>query len=585
MSSRPTRAALLACLLAAAGPADAPAHPLTVRAHTRVTLNLDRRPDGVVVRGRLVDDQGLPVPLEEVQLDVAGYPTQTRITDGDGGFEVPIDGRDLSLLEVSRGQRLPWTLRYHGDRVYGEAREDGVLDLRRVPTRIILTVAPEVVTLDQSEIRVHVDLYANSVPIPDAEVRVRVGDGTELVGKSGTVGRSTFLIRAGLLGSPGRYAVRARFLGDHLYAPAEADTALRVFLPARVTLRVGREGDVHLGRYRFSGRLADAGGPLAGATVAILATPTDTPDAPPLIQTLATTHADGIYLAAIAADTLFAELAPARDGQPREIDVRAVFSPADGRHQGAISHPVRIRVPPPPGVPTRWYLVGLAIIFGFLLLAQAVRHRVFATLWERLRAVRPERLRVLPDVDAEEDDPPFVVAPPRGRSPRTDHVAGTVVDAHNNATLGGAVVVLDPAAEGTAWRSRAGRDGRFDLGPLPPGRYRLHIEAPDYIGREVDLTLPHDGSLDGSSFALVAIRRRVRDTYVRAVTRFGSDLAWGVDTPREAFFNARRAIAPDERALLELRHLVESAWFSERTATLDDATRARQILHALEARR
>jgi hypothetical protein len=585
VSSRPTRAALLACLLAAAGPADALAHPLTVRAHTRVTLNLDRRPDGVIVHGRLVDDQGLPVPLEEIQLDVAGYPTQTRITDGDGGFEVPIDGRDLSLLEASRGQRLPWTLRYHGDRVYGDAREEGVLDLRRVPTRLVLTLAPEVVTLDQSEIRVHVDLYANTVPIPDAEVRVRVGDGTELVGQTGTAGRSTFLIRAGLLGSPGRYAVRARFLGDHLYAPAAADTALRVLLPARVTLRVGREGDVRLGRYRFSGRLADADGALPGATVAILATPSGAPDAPPLIQTLATTHADGIYLSAISADALFASLAPSGDGAPGEIDVRAVFSPTDGRHQGAISHPVRIRVPPPPGVPTRWYLVGLAVVFGFLLLAQAVRHRVFAAVWQRLRAIRPERRRALPDADAEEDDPPFVVAPPRGRSPRADHVAGTVVDAHSSVALVGAAVSLTPAGAGGELRARAGRDGRFDLGPLPPGRYRLHIEAPDYIGREVDVALPHDGALDGSSFALVAIRRRVRDTYVRAVTRFGADLAWGVDTPREAFFNAHRSIAPDERALLELRHLVESAWFSERSATLEDAARARQILHALEVRR
>jgi len=584
VSPRPTLAALLACLALAAGPAEVAAHPLTVRAHTRVSLTLDRRPDGVIVRGRLVDDQGLPVPLEEVQLEVAGYPPQTRITDADGGFEVPIAGRDLSLLEASRGRQLPWTLRYHGDRVYGEAKDEGILDLHRVPTRIVVTLAPEVVTLDQSEIRVHVDLYGNGVAVPDAEVRVRVGDGTELVGQTGTAGRSTFLIRAGLLGSPGRYAVHARFVGDHLYSPATADAALRVLLPARVTLRVGREGDLHHGRYRFSGRLADADGPLAGATVAILATPTEAPNARPLVQTLTTTHPDGIYLAAIPAETLFDRLEPRSDNAPREVDVRAIFSPVDGRHQGAISHPVRIRVPPPPGVPTRWYLIGLAVVFGFLLLAQAVRHRVFAALWERLRAVRAERPRVLPDDDAEEDDPPFVVAAPRGRSPRVDHVAGAVVDAHSDAPLVGAIIRLTPIDGGDAHYSRTGAQGRFDIGPLPAQRLRLHVEAPDYISREVEVILPHDGDFDGATFALVAIRRRVRDTYVRAVTRYGSSLSWGVDTPREAFFNARRTIAPDEQALLELRQLVEGAWFSEHPATVHDAARARQLLHHLEAK-
>ncbi|TNF23778.1 MAG: hypothetical protein EP329_26540 [Deltaproteobacteria bacterium] len=584
MSSRPTVAALLACLALAAGPADASAHPLTVRAHTRVTLTLDRRPDGVVVRGRLVDDQGLAVPLEEVQLDLPGYPTQTRITNADGAFEVAIDGRDLSLLEASRGRQLPWTLRYHGDRVYGASLEEGVLDLHRVPTRLVVTLAPEVVTLDQSEIRVHVDAYGNNLPIPDAEVRVRVGDGTELVGRTGSAGRSTFLIRAGLLGSPGRYDVHARFLGDHLYSPADAEATLRVLLPARVTLRVGREGDVHTGRYRFSGRLADADGPLAGATVAILATPAGNPDAAPLVQILATTHADGIYLDAIPAETLFEGLDPTRETSPRELDVRAVFSPGDGRHQGAISLPVRIHVPPPPGVPTRWYLVGLAIVFGILLLAQAVRHRVLSAFWERLRAVRPERPRVLPDDAAEDDDPPFVVAASGGRSPRLDHIAGVVVDAHSEALLVGAYVTLTPADGGDPLVVRCGANGRFDLGPLPAARYRLHVEAADYLAREVALTLPHDGDLDGATFALVSIRRRVRDTYVRAVMRFGSTLSWGVDTPREAFFNARRTIAPDEQALLELRQLVEGAWFSERPATVDDAARARRLLRILEAR-
>ncbi|MCA9513590.1 MAG: carboxypeptidase regulatory-like domain-containing protein [Myxococcales bacterium] len=547
-----------------------------MRSQTHVAVDLVREADGVVVRGRLTDDLGHPIARESVHLALGGDRPRSRTTDDTGAFEVRVPASDLARAER---RHLEWRLEYDGDRVYGGANETGSLDLTQQNTRLAVRAEPRVAALDDSEVYVHADLTTANGPVPGVEVRVKVGDGTELVGRTGAEGRATFLIRAALLGSAGRYTISARFLGDHLLAPSVAETSLRVLLASRVTLRVAREGDARLGRYRFSGRLADQDGPIAGATVAILAD-AGPGDVEPHLVALTTTRPDGLYLAAVPAPELFGD----RSG---ELAVRAVYSP-DDQHQGATSHVFTVQVPPPPGVPTRWYLFGLAGALSLLLVAQAVRTRLVPSLLQRLRLRRLLRRRD-PAVAATlvEMEPELVTPVADGDAPRRrDVLSGVVVDGHSREPLPGAIVTVFRGGDGAPGpRCVADARGHFELEPLAPGPWRLRLEAEGCLPREEELTVPHDGRYDRAAYALVAVRRRVREIYGRAVQRFGADFAWGADTPREAWERVRRGSPDEERALAELRELVEQAWFGEADVRVADAARAQELARFLEGRR
>lgn len=558
----------------------ASARPLTVRARTHATVEVERRPDGLVLRGTLRDDRDAPVASDTVHLEIPGHPPLTGTTDGDGAFTFSLAPSAVARLDARHGDALPWSLRYRGGRLYGEATAEGLLDTTRAPTRLTATTDPPVVALDEGEVRLHVDLAAADAPVSGAEVRVRVGDGTELLGTTGATGRATFIIRAGLLGSAGTYPIRARFLGDPLRAEASATTSLRVLLAARVTLRVGREGDLHFGRHRFSGRLADAHGPLSAATVAIVAQPADSPGAEPSLVSLATTQADGVFLVALPSADLFAD----RRG---EIDLRALYSPDDGRHKAAASHAVRVRIPPPPGVPARWYLIALALLFAVVASAEVVRRGALTAWWRRLRTRRsaaPTTAAPTTGPDAAPEDRAFVTpaASPSSTPRRHDHIAGIIIDAHTQRPLAGATVSFAPPHPPLA-PTRPDAGGRFAVGPLPEGLVVMHISAPGYLTRELAVQVPHDGTLDGATFAVVAIRRRLREHYTAAVRLLGDSLAWGRDTPREAYLRSRRS--DDDDALLELRRMVEAAWFSPRAPTEEDAARAGALARRIEARR
>lgn len=127
--------------------------------------------------------------------------------------------------------------------------------------------------------------------------------------------------------------------------------------------------------------------------------------------------------------------------------------------------------------------------------------------------------------------------------------------------------------------------GGFELGPLPPGSWRVRLEAAGCLPREEALVVPHDGRYDRAAYALVAVRRRLREIYAHALAGFGGGFAWGADTPREAWVRVRRGSPDEERALAELRELVERAWFADEEVSLTDAARAQELARFLEGRR
>ncbi|MFT7583193.1 MAG: hypothetical protein ACI9MR_004879, partial [Myxococcota bacterium] len=524
------------------------AAPLTIRARTSVSVAVERTDNGVIVRGALRDDADRPVAFERVFLEIPDYPVQTRDTAADGTFEVAIGAHQLALLEGLHGTALPWTVRYSGDRVYGNATAVGAVDLDRAPTSLNVRCDPPTIGLHQGKVLVHTRLSSALGPVRNGDIRVRVGDGAELIGQTDGSGRSTFVIPPDLLGSAGRYAVRARFLGNSLYSATEEHAYFEALISTRLTLRVAREGDLRTGRYRFSGRLSDSQGAVSDATIAVMVHTTEDGGEKPELVTLATTQEAGIYLTAISVRGLLTD----RHG---ELSLRAIYDARDGRHQASISEAVTLEVPPPPGVPARWYLVALAALAVLLLSAQVIRHKLVALVLARFRVWRARRKQPVPPPTATDEDPPLLLpsAPAVGRELRHDWLVGAIVDAHSGKGLPGGTVHLVEAQPGPevdiAGTPPTSTGANVSLGPLAPGAYRLVVGAPGYLPREMPLTIPHDGRLDGARLGLVAIRRRIRDAYTRAVIHYQGALRWGRDTPREALALTRSVDAGEARAL------------------------------------
>src|SRR5690606_25971095 len=154
-----------------------------------------------------------------------------------------------------------------------------------------------------------------------------------------------------------------------------------------------------------------------------------------------------------------------------------------------------------------------------LAVAQTIRHRLFHALWLRWRAARarPTAPQVAP---APGEDPPFVA--PRADAARVagrrDVVGGAVVDAHTGEPLPGAQVDRYEGVGAAGPRLTIGVGvGGFELGPLRPGRCPVAVPALAFAPRVLECAAPHDGRLDRATWSLVAVRRRVRDAYARAV--------------------------------------------------------------------
>ncbi len=553
---------------------DALAVPLRVRAQSRVSVRVTRRPDGLVLRGRLADDRDRGLEGEDVHASVAGLADRTVRTGDDGQFELLITARDVTALAATRGDRVDWTLTYAGTATYGPATGGGVLDLRREPAWVALEIDPAVTTLDTDTISIRVGLEAASGPVGRVALQLAVADGPELVGDTDLDGQVVFLLRPDALERAGRFTVRAAWAGDHRFAPADAVATLRVLRPTRLTLRVGREGDLRTGRYRFSGRLSDDAGAVAGATVALVARRVDGVDDDGGVrsETLAITDDEGVYLVAIDARR-FAR------GPAGTLDLHAVYQPTDGVHGGSTSRAARIPLPGPPGVPLSWYLAAVAASLGLVLLALAIRLRFWRELLAMARRWR-HRPRSRP---AEETSPTLVIEPATGADLRVDWVAGRVVDAHTGRGVVGVRLALTP--EGDELDPDDGLTaaaGRFAIGPLTPGTWRLTLTRAGYMPRHTGLCVPHDGALDGATLALVSARGRVRDVFGRALGRLQVPFRWGVDTPTEATVGLELNDPAVRAAIEALKDKVEQVWFAQARADVADARDAERLLSELD---
>lgn len=574
---------------------NAEAVPLNVRARAKVELDHKKTRDGLELEGRLLDDEGRPIADERLSLTLGERDPESLTTDGDGRFRLTLDRRSTAALERaherSDGGKVPWQARFPGSRRISDVVASGAVDLSRRASRLTLTLRDDTTERlrvkrllpneGQRTLLARLEEPLSSLPLPDAEIRLRVGDGAELIGRTGGNGQVAFLISPDQLEAGALYRATARFAGDSLHVPALAELELQVQRPTRLTLRVVREGDARHGRYRFSGRLADQDGALGNAVVAIegrVASPDEAENTQEIaIERLVATDEDGLFVTAIDA----AELDERR---LTRLLLVAHFQPATAAHAPSRSRPVLLEVPPPDGIPAGWYLIALSLLSLILGLAHAHRTGALARFYQRLR----ERLRAL----TTRPDPIGAATPHRASAPiatnvargRGDWLSGRVIDGHEGTCIIATLKVRDISGEREL---ETDASGHFALGPLATGPCHLELCAPGFLSRELDFEAPHTGLYDGATWSLVAVKRKLRDIFGETVGELGGELAWGRDTPREALTKALSRQADRdrvERPLAELTMLVERAHFARGAAEPSSVEQAKTLQREVGSR-
>jgi hypothetical protein len=543
------------------------ATPLQVRARSELTARVDEAPGGVILRGHLRADDGVPIGGVGVRVRLKGAKPRVSLTRDDGSFEIALSLSGPAEASAKLDPTITWEAEFDGDENSGPVRLSGVLEGARRPSDIDLTIEPRVLSLDSPAARARVSVRAGESPMGSVPVFLRVGEGAELVGATDSEGDVVFLVHPGTLDQQGRLAVSARWAGDHRYGPARVDRNMRVERPTRLTLRVAREGDLDTGRYRFSGRLGDHRGAIAGATIALKYEREDSEaGSEPTSGALARTNERGHFVFAVSTHELSGE-------DPSVVKASVVYVPGDAVHAGAVSASSRLPVPGPPGVSARWYVAVTMLALALLILLDLIRSGglggwASATLW-----------RSLPGRGS--GSTPEHASEPSKRPMRGDWVTTRLTDARTGVALEevtGSTLTLVRTIDGD---EVAPDDLGNHWGPLASGDYRLSVEVPGYLGQSVDFAVPHDGSLDPLHRRLVEVRGHVLLTFIRALQRLGVRFRWGRETPSEAMARCL-AVGEARHALQRLHQDTEALWFADRRAVSSDVERADLLLAKVE---
>ena len=535
--------------------------PMRVRSRSVMESEVTRTAQGLALRGLITDDRGGPVSGAPIHARIHGLESRVVRSSEEGAFELQIAKEDVIALAELHGEELPWTLEFAGAPNFGPVQRQGVLDLERAPTQLSLALDRGESSLDEGPVEVMVQVKREGHGLAHVPVVLRVADGPELVGESDAKGRVAFLVKPASVTRFGRVMVEARFPGDMRHASASATAPLLLTRATRLTLRVGREGDVDTGRYRFSGRLTSEDGALPGRTVAIVARGSDGQGGA-RTQRATLTRGDGVFLVAIEAREFIGFAG-------EEVEVQAIFEPPELSLQAARSERALLPVPTLPGVPLSWYMGCLAAAGGLGLLALALHLRLWRQLRWRWRRRRLHRSLSGGAMDLVDESRVLL----NSRRGREDWLSGVLVERESGRPLAGLMVSVAQADNEFAVRSDEA--GVFELGPLQPGAWELSVRGPSTLPLSVPLQLPHGGELDAMRVRLETLRARARDIFLSEVElQAGAKSAWGYVTPAD-MVSRRRALNPDEAEALEpLQSLVERAWFCPDTPTLDELSEA-----------
>ncbi len=566
------RYGLLGLLFLATGLAPWPdptaeAAPIRIRARTTLDVKVIRQDGGLRLSGLLTDELGQGVPARELHVHVRGMVPPQLTTSTRGAFDVRIEAVHLEDLESREGRHLEWSASYDGDSTYGAASASGTMDLMREPTWLKLRVTPQPVRVGIDEMRVDALLYADEEALPSEEIELRIDNGPALTGTADDQGRATFVVRSLDLGRAGPLNIEAHFRGSKRYDGCKTNLVTNLLHATRTTLRVGREGSRHTGRYRFSGRATYQGGGLPHSTVNIIATGTPASgsshaEGETISKLVLVTSTDdhGIYLGAISAKDLFADFEDT-------VHLQAVGTPDPTRYIASQSQGLDVRVPGGPMMTTRWYAWALAWVLCLVGLIQAIRLRLWRSVWNwfinlKKRLFRPADTPAL-GAFIELNNNEAVAR-------RNDWLGGQVMDKYSKMAVGDAYVELT-SDNGPSYSTSTNADGSFSLGVIPSGRWTLEVSSPGYAVDSSVITFPHNGGLDGARLVLTSDKHSARLAFAKRLDGAGHQWRWGYETIRDALHRvASGRIAPREELDSDARDL-EAVWYGPDELAVDSS--------------
>ncbi len=540
----------IALLVALPSPAAHGAPTLEVRARTQIFIDsVKRSGDYVQVRGKVVDIYSQePVPGARVTVRMNNL-SESVTTDGNGEltawFEIDDGRHDVSVEFPGQGN-------YENS----EAAMSGV-DVSKLTLELRISASDvsysnrtiEVVVRASTEYggeAITAEIFAGGV----SGEMTRVGSVT-----TDSNGRGTANIERSALGKPGRKRLRARFLGDRTFNPADAQTEFLFATATKVSLELDAATIAYEDELGATGHVMDdLGNPVAGGPVTLLA------GTRRVAATL--TDSDGGFLVSADGDEI----------GPGKLNVQAVFEPSEPWYQPSRSEPAQIEVAEPQPVPVTHTLAA----FGATALAMAAFLGLRSKPWEAwLAKLASRRQRDAGDDPADPAEPkprrkrglqparPSLVS--TFRRPNAYDFTGTVRDSVKGRPIPGSAISITHSVADER-ESTSDREGRFAFDELEPGEWTAVCAAHGYITEKFAVTVPHRGELRDVHIDMLPVRERIFSMYrdVAEPLLPDSDL-WGVWTPRQIFDYVREE--KPATALSDLTNFVEETYFSQRAPT------------------
>lgn len=189
-----------------------------------------------------------------------------------------------------------------------------------------------------------------------------------------------------------------------------------------------------------------------------------------------------------------------------------------------------------------WLFNGLAAlaVLGALGLVVHRLWQVIAAYLERRREfldLEERSARSFSETDEIEPESLDDEHAPIDESPGRMRISGLVWDVWREQPVEGATLTVRSGDGEVVRQETVGAGdlptGGFVIEDLERGRYLLHIEAYGFMPAELEVRLPHDGSLSNARLDLSAVPLKIRWLYQSVVERLEGEDLWGRLSPRQ----------------------------------------------------
>jgi hypothetical protein len=528
-----------------------PAHAqptVTVKAESRLELDVRRTDDGLAIRGALRDDLGVALAREDVTLELShadasahqrGRHVLTRVVTAGA------DGTFATHFVVEPGDYVVEAV-YGGAARYEGTRASRYFDLDRAHLTLRLTLDGGT-QLDLSQPEHALTIVASSesggagldMIVTDELGSAELGRGT-----TDDEGILHVTLHSAELGPPaaGRLVVRTR--GDASRAEAQSELPVVRFRPTFATLVLSGGTLAPGSTIEASGMLTDGVGPLEREAISIVAEGR--------VVTTVLTGDDGRFVAALD-EGAFVDLEGA-------VPLTARFDGSAPWVPGSTSSPQTLRLERPLAIGWLWAIVPIVIA------AIIVR-------WSLRRDPAVRR----PVVRRAEGAPGVALGQRRTIVAQRFEISGVVRDAITAEPVAGARV------RSSAHEATTDSSGAFAF-VAAREITSLTIEHAEYLPVEIALTLPHRGEHDGMQIR-VANRRAVSFAALRqlAVT-LAPDGEVALALTQREIFELLRSRGASPPALPDLVSRVEVACYADLPPTDAEIARIQQSAEALAVR-